>query len=395
MKRTLRNWTIAAATGAGLMLAAAGPAVSEGAREATARELILEATTISRAPQMYADIRVLIRDALLPILRDAASGKLKGLPPQSPVTGEAFVKFLAFMENVSRASDELDAALVANREALITDSAQLFAKHSSDAQLSFMRDALKLNATRRYFDALYAISRIYTGYNYDELRSAQEFAMWTQQFVLNFISNPAEMQTPDKAPPPERIAKAKAIVDEFMATARIDDMQADILRFAREVVLKVVPDEYREALRAQIDISEVKVTSQKQMILIIAPIALATVMNEKELEELRVHMRSASMLKFFKIIYDAERAITAFTVEDLQAGRTFIETAAAKGDLKPHTEDEKKAFEAELDALGKKWKEKLENAITPSTRDALIRTYHEFDDLMTSKKKPDADAKPL
>jgi hypothetical protein len=51
-------------------------------------------------------------------------------------------------------------------------------------------------------------------------------------------------------PPRERVAKAQAIVTDFMRISRIDDMVGEITRFSREVVLNV--ETLEEAQRTEV-----------------------------------------------------------------------------------------------------------------------------------------------
>ena len=351
------------------------------AKERAARDLIVEALPASRAPEIYEDLRGTVREVYLPVLRDAASGNVPGMPAPDAKMADVMAKLLTFLTYALKASDEADASAKANRDAIIADVAALLARHASAAEINNARELLRMTAARKGFDTVYAASRLATGFTYEETRSMQEFSAWANRLGQGFSG--ATPPGNGGVPSAEKIAKAQAIVNDLLRISRIDDMVADTIRFLREVPLKVAPvtEEERAEYSAQLDQYEFMYTMQKGVLIAAAPAVLAAVLNEEQLAKLHDFVRSPACAKMFLLFYDVVRAAATFTAPDIQAVQDFAAKANANGELTPRGPEEEALAEAEWEALRKKWSDRLMESVSPETREGLERSMKDLQSL--------------
>ncbi len=364
------------------------------ARERAAHDLVVEFLPASRMPEIYADIRRTVRNVYLPVLRDAASGDVPGMPAPDAEMADAMAKLLTFLTYALKASDEIEPVLAAERDAIISDIAALLAKHSSLAEIDNARELLRKTAARKGFDAIYALSRLATGFTYEETRSMQEFSAWARKTALgvSLASPPGE----GDAPPPAKVAKAQEIVNDLLANSRLDDMAARLFRFAREVVLPAVSteEEARADYKSQIDQYEFAYGLQKGVVIGVAPSVLAQTLTDEQLEKLHGFVRSPAFEKTFTLLFDAVRAATAFSVEDIREIQDFAAKAQASGKLYPRGPEEEAQAEADWEALRKKWADMLMASLSPETREGLERSAKELQGL-DMPDVPEMPEKPL
>lgn len=402
MKLPLKNLGVVCALVLGLTIAApsgnaqSGAADDAAAKERAARDLVVEALPASRVPEIYQDLRRTLREVYLPAMRDAAYGNVPGLPAPDPKMAEAVAKLMTLLTYALKASDELEPVLAAERDAMVSDAGVLLAKHSKLTEIDNLREMLRMTAARKSFDTVYAASRLVTGFNHDETRSMQEFSAWASQAAAR-ATNGAMQQPEGGTPSPEKVAKAQALVNDLLRVSRIEDMAADAIRFAREVVLPVAPgtEEERADLKAQIDQYEFNYNMQKGMMVAAAPALIAQFATDEQLGKLHDFVRSPACAKTFQLLYDVVRAATAFTVPDLKTVIEFGEKANASGDLNPRTPEQEAAAEADWEALRQKWSDKLMASLSPETRDGLERSIKALEAMDTAKAPNATPEKPL
>lgn len=377
MTRSIRSHGIAMFTGIALSLAAFAPASAAPGTEAAARQLVTEAWTTSRAPELYTDLRRTVHSVMIPASDDLVTGKVVLPMAANPQIKAVLVEVNTLLKNLDKAADEIDAVSGKYRDELIDDLARVIAKHLTAEEIEGAQGALRLPATRKSFDSVYMLYAIVTNMTYDDVHANQLFSAFIQELV---IKNAARQGQPDATTPPtpERVSKATAITTEFMTSARIEDMIADGLRFAKEVVVAVAPEAEKAALRTQIDTFEQQYAAQKPMIMILLPTGLATMLDEGDLDRLQGHLRGPGMTKLYKSLFAAERSVTAFTVADIDGAKTYLEGLKARGLFRDRTPEEKAALDADMAALGQKWEPKLNEAVSPATREAIQKSFKEF-----------------
>jgi hypothetical protein len=121
-----------------------------------ARSVIEEMILVSRLPEIYADFRRSLKEVTLPILRESGEGSIPGAPAPDAKTAGQIAKVMTFLDYVRRAADELDGPLAENRGAMISDAAELMAKHSNGADMTEIAKLLRLPVVRKASDAFYA-----------------------------------------------------------------------------------------------------------------------------------------------------------------------------------------------------------------------------------------------
>lgn len=380
MHRPVRTRAIALFAGIAYMLATfamlpPAPALAQGGKEAAARALILDTWTASHAADLYTEARRYFHSTAVPIIRDYKSGKLK-LPivEHEPLLGAFFDEAFNLVLLVEDASGEFDAAIEKHNEELQADLARLLAKHFSGEEIESLHGALRLALPRKGFDALYKIYRISFSLNYEEELANQRFAIWAQEILLEYAKRNWQLN-PTPATP-KRVATATAIVNDFMTGIRLDETVADGLRLAREVILPLEQNaDIREQQRQKIDEFEKQYNTWKPAAWIAAYTALATALSEEQLDILQQHMRGPGIAKLYKMLVEAEKAWTAFTLADIEATKTYFESAKARGLFRERTADEKAAFDADAKVLAEKWGPRLAESISPQKRDALIQSF--------------------
>src|SRR5262249_11871047 len=149
-------------------------------------------------------------------------------------------KTLTFLDYTRRAGDELDAALSENRQAMISDAAELLAKTSSLSEINETRDVLKLPGARKAFDAFYAMTRLLTGLSYGDSRSFSEFSAWADGLNIDFEHGMPGGDA-QSVPSPEKVEKAQALVTGFLNVSHFEEMVEEVKRFTRDVYAETAP----------------------------------------------------------------------------------------------------------------------------------------------------------
>lgn len=373
--------TIAPATVAQQEATPAQTSVNAEAKK-LAQALIEDTLKAAHAAEIYADMRHTLRDIYIPAVRDIAQGDYPGMPTPNPKTAALLAKLLTFMTYLSKAGDELDAALDENHDAIVSDISEQIAKTAQVSELKDLRDFLTLPAVRKSFDALYMATKLVTGFSYEDTRSFAEFSAWMRDLNFDFSQAMPGMpgQPSAQAPSKRRLAKAGALVDDLVRLSHFDDMVDDVKRFMREVYAETAPmsEADREALRDQIDQFEATYTMQKAMVLAMAPTLVASALTDEQLETLHGFIRSPAFAKAFDLVRNLVKAGTAFTKEDILAARRSLEALEKKAGSRVRDAQEQERIKDEWNALVTKWTDILKSRISPATRSGLEQSLEDL-----------------
>ncbi len=356
------------------------PQNAESAR--LAREVIEGALRDSRVAEISSDLRRTFREVHLPLLRDAVQGDLPGAPAPDAETAAIMAKGLTLLDYARRTGDELDVALTKNREAMISEAAAVIAKTSTTSQIKDAGEVMNLPAVRKSFDAFYAMTKLITGFTYQESRSFYEFSAWAESVQLGLPeAAPGGVHgKPQPVPSPKKIAKAQAVVSDLMRISQLDEMVADAKRFAREVYVETAPmsDEERQELREQIDQWEFAYNLQKTMALSAAPSMVASALTDEQLATLHNFILSPGVAKLFAVFRDIVKTGTAFTKGDVLGAQRSIEQIQQKSQTAEKSLEQRDRNRDEWSAYFDKWTDIIENSISPDTRSGLKRSFEEF-----------------
>jgi hypothetical protein len=363
--------------------AAAPEAQADPALKQAARGLIEDALKVSHAAEIFADLRRTLREVYIPAFRDMVQGSVPGVPAPDAKTAAKMAKLLTVLDYVRKAGDELDAALSENREAMISDAAGQIAKSAQPSEIKDVRDALNLPAVRKGLDAFYAMTKLVTGFSYDESRTFSEFSAWASRQDLDIQHALPGVPGSGAIPSKRKIAQAQALVNDLISVSHVDEMVADVKRFVRDVYAETAPmsEEDREELRGQADQFEFLYNMQKSVALAAAPSVAAAALSDGQLAAMHGFVRSPAFAKAFDLLRDAVRAGTAFTKEDiLEAQKAFekLEKNAKAREKKDDEPDER--GKAEMDALIQKWTGIIQSRISPETRSGLERSIEDLQD---------------
>ena len=272
-----------------------------------ARALIEEVLKITHAADIFGDLRRTLREVYIPGVRDFVMGNTPGVAAPDPKTAAAAAKVLTFMDYARRGGDELDVALSENREAMISDVAEQMAKTAKSTDIDDVRATLKLPAVTKGLDALYAISKLLTGFTYEDSRTFSSFSAWASRQNLDMAKSlpslqqliPGTPQGGDAVPSKHKIAKAQALVSDLLQVSHIDEMVEDAHRFARDVYAETapMPENEREALREQVDQFEFLYNMQKAVVLAMAPSVIAASLSDEQLSVMHGFVRSPAFAK--------------------------------------------------------------------------------------------------
>jgi hypothetical protein len=386
MKLSLKTITLALALGAGAMVALPGvqliqPAAAESVaeRETLARQLILDAGAVSHTPEIYEETRVFLRTVLVPVAKDVVSGKIPSSLPNTPEFKALSSKLVNGAELLVKASDDVDQFIKANKDEMISDAARVLAKHFSQEELEQVRASLKLEAVRKGFDGFYMFTKFaVTGYTYEETRRAQEFMGWAENVVMGRTGAGKTPQVINPNPTAEQKQKAEAIVKDFMRVSQVESIIDDGIQFARSVVIKSLPPEGQAQASAGLDQVEFMYAAQKPAVLAAAPMVIAQFLKDEELEKVHNFVKTPVFAKVFKLLRDSQKTFTAINLEDVTQAKVFFEDMKKKGVLRERNSEEKKAFEADLEAYSQKWAAKATDAIEPQTRQGLMQLVAEL-----------------
>jgi len=344
-----------------------------------AQNLIEEALSLSHVSEIFDSLRRTLSDVYIPVLRGLVQGDYPGAPEADVATASALAKMLTFMDYLRKAGDELDVALSDSRNAMISDFAAQLAKAANASELADARRIFDLPATRKTLDAAYAMSKLVTGFSYEDSRTFSEFSAWARSLSLDISQVvPGNQDRTKPAPSGRKVLKAQAFMNDLMRISHLDEMVADAEGFARDVYAETVPasPEEREKLRRDIDQYEFMYNMQKAVAIGIAPSVVAASLTDEQLETLTRYLHSPAFGKAFDLLRDAVKSATAYTKEDILDAQKAIKHLDEKSKLRSPEEREK--AKAEWSALIDKWTETLRDRISPETRRGLEQS---LDDL--------------
>ena len=356
-----------------------------------ARALIEEVLTITHAADIFGDLRRTLREVYIPGVRDFVMGNTPGVAAPDPKTAAAAAKVLTYMDYMRKGGDELDVALSENREAMISDVAEQMAKTAKSADIDEVRATLKLPAVTKGLDALYAVSKLLTGFTYEDSRTFSSFSVWASRQDLDVAKSfPGflQQQTPgtplsgEAAPSRHKIAKAQALVSDLLQVSHLDEIVEDAQRFARDVYAETapMPEDERELFREQLGQYEFLYNMQKAVVLAMAPSVLAASLSDEQLSVMHGFVRSPAFAKLANLLRGAVKAGTAFTKADILEAKKSFESLESKAKGQERNSAEERKIEAEWDALAEKWTEILKKRISPEVRDALEKGLGDIND---------------
>jgi hypothetical protein len=359
-------------------------AVAERQRMLT--EIIARALTASRLPEIYADLRYALGELYLPALRDMLSD-----PNAAERDPEALAKITAIVPVLDfslRAARELDPVLSTVRDEMIADIAAHQAKYSSAEEIRLAAEFLDTPATRKGFNAFYAFTRFLTAYDQNDIRASREMSAWMKDWKFDANANPfAQPNLPP--PPPGKVAKAGAVVTDFLRVSRVDDMVADVVNFMRNVVLEVdaLKPEEADMVRTGLQQFEFYYNLGKSMAMAMAPSGLAAVMSDDQLSKFHLMLLSPVTTKSANLLYSAVREATSFTKQDITEFRQLAAKAEAAGEKWQDNPELQTKMNAEWEALAGKWRERLSASLTPETRQGLETSIAAFNALLEEEAK--------
>ena len=344
-----------------------------------AQSLIEEALGLSHAAEIFDDLRRTLRDVYIPVMRGLVQGDYPGAPEADVASASALAKMLTFMDYLRKAGDELDVALSEYRGAMLSDFSEQMAKAANASELADARRLFDLPATRKTLDASYAMSKLVTGFSYEDSRTFSEFSAWARNLNLDITQvMPGNQDRTKPVPSGRKVLKAQAFMNDLMRISHLDEMVADAECFARDVYAETIPasPEEREKLRHDIEQYAFMYNLQKAVVIGIAPSVVAASLTDEQLETLTGYLHSPAFAKAFDLLRDAVKSATAYTKEDILEAQKSIKDLDEKSKLRNPEEREK--AKAEWSALIDKWTEKLKEKISPETRQGLEQSMDEL-----------------
>ncbi len=396
MRHILKAWAIAVPVAFGMLVplgmvpAARAQSEDSAEKERQLGAIVGETITASRLPEVYADIRRVLRDAYLPSMRDAAKEGGTGKPEYDADIMRNIGTILSLLDYSVRAADEAEPFLNQHRDEMVADFARLQAHYLTMPEIQALGELLNLPAIRKAFNALYAGSRLFTDYTYQELKSYYEMTAWFRDLNINTQNNP--LAQPDaKTPSPDLVGKAQSIINDFLRVSRVDEMVERVTRFMKEVQLQsdLIPQEQRQAVRDGLEKFEFFYNLQKSMVLAVGPSALAAFLDRDKLEKLHLLVLAPVTAKSFRLIDEFLREATSFSKEDITSLQKFVDDAKARGLFGERSAEDKARLEAEMKTLAESWRDRVMASLTPETRQGLERSIDEIQKL--NKEQQDND----
>jgi len=344
-----------------------------------AQNLIEEALGLSHAAEIFDDLRRTLRDVYIPVMRGLLQGDYPGAPEADVASASALAKILTFMDYLRKAGDELDVALSEYRGAMLSDFSEQMAKAANASELSDARRLFDLPATRKTLDASYAMSKLVTGFSYEDSKTFSEFSAWARNLNLDITQvMPGNQERSKPVPSGRKVLKAQAFMNDLMRISHLDEIVANAECFARDVYAETVPasPEEREKLRRDIEQYAFMYNLQKAVVIGIAPSVVAASLTDEQLETLTGYLHSPAFAKAFDLLRDAVKSATAYTKEDILEAQKSIKDLDEKSKLGNPEEREK--AKAEWSALIDKWSQKLKEKISPETRRGLEQSMDEL-----------------
>ena len=352
---------------------------ADPAAKAIAQNLIEESLRLSHAAEIFDAFRRTIREVFIPMIRGLVQGDYPGAIEPDTATASALAKVLTFLDYVRKAGDELDATLSANRSALISDLASQMAKDADASALGDARRVFDLPATHKTMDAVYAASKLITGFSYDDSRIFSEFAVWARNLNLDLSRiMPGNQDGTAPVPSGTKIRKAQAFVNDFMRMSHLEEVATDVETFARDVYAETVPASpgERDNLRRGIDQYQFMYNLQKAVVIGIAPSVIAASLSDEQLETLTGYLHSPAFGKAFDLFRNAVKSTTAYTKDDVLEAQKALKDLDEKSKLK--TPGEREKAKAAWTALINQWTDTLKNRMSPETLKGLEQS---LDDL--------------
>lgn len=375
---------------AGGLLPSGAQAQDSGAeKERILAGLMSEALAPSRLPEIYADIRRSVREVYLPLMREQLENARPGQPAPEPRDADRLAKLATFFDYALRASDELAPVLAASRDEIIGDIARLQAKYLSRAEVDALAELLDMPAMRKLFNTVYAATRLFTNYSYDEVRSYYALSEWMKELNFDIANNP--FTNPGAATPsPEAVSKAQGVITDLFRISRLDDMVADVVRFGKEVQASsdIVLEEDREQVRQSVQNLEFFYNLQKSVVLSVGPSILASALAEDQLDKLHLMVLSPVLAKSFGMLHEVVRSATSLNRQDIEALARFKSETEENGLFPERSPEVEAELEAGAKALGEKWRERLMASLTPETRAGLERSIEALEALKDEDEKP-------
>ena len=358
----------------------APPANPEAKR--AARMLVEEGLRASHASEIFSDLRRTLREVYIPSVRDLIEGSTPGVPPPDPKATAALAKLLTFLDYAHKAGDELDVALTENREAMISDTAEEIARTAQPGEIEELRKALELPAVRKAFDTVYAMSKLVTGFSYEDSRTFARFSAWAkgQNIAWDEALHGLEPGNGKPVPSAQKMVKAQALVNDLYAASHADEMAADVSRFVREVYAGTAPmsDQERQELILQAQQWEFRYNMQKAVALAAAPSVLASTLTEEQLEAVHKFVRSPAFAKLFDLVRNTVKAGTALTKEEALEAQKAARELEEKARERERSTGEQDRIEKEWNALAEKWANTIRDRISPDTRTGLDRALEDL-----------------
>ena len=189
-----------------------------------AQNLIEEALGLSHAAEIFDDLRRTLRDVYIPVMRGLVQGDYPGAPEADVASASALAKMLTFMDYLRKAGDELDVALSEYRGAMLSDFSEQMAKAANASEIADARRLFDLPATRKTLDAAYAMSKLVTGFSYEDSRTFSEFSAWARSLNLDITQvMPGNNGNSSKPVPSGRkVLKAQAFMNDLVRISHLD-----------------------------------------------------------------------------------------------------------------------------------------------------------------------------
>ncbi len=343
-----------------------------------AHDLIEQALNDSHATEIFSELRRTLKDVYIPIMREMVQGGFPGAPETNAATAASLARMLTFMDYLRKAGDELDAALSKDRDAIVSDVAEEVARSADESTIGDLKRMMDLPAVRKAMDGAYAVSKLVTGFTYEDSRKLSEFSAWANSLSVDISKSMPGTEGP--APSTRKVLKAQSLVDEILRVSHFDEMAADVQRFAREVYAETapLPDDDREELVGKIEQFEFLYNMQKAIVIGVAPSALAAALTDEQLDTLRAYVRSPAFTKAFNLTHNAVKSATAFTKEDVLELRKALDDLDKKAALREKSANERDKVRDEWSALIQRWMEALKNRISPETRKGLQQSLEDL-----------------
>ena len=334
----------------------------------------------SHAAEIFDDVRRTLRDVYIPVMRGMVQGDYPGAPETSAVDAAALAKMLTVMDYLRKAGDELDAALTEYRSAMISDAAEQIARTANSSEVADLRRIVELPAVQKTMTAFYGLSRLVTGFSYEDSRAFSAFSAWAANLSIDLSQVMPGQGDSRPVPSARKVLKAQALMNDLLRISHLDEMSGKVSRFAREVFAETAPlsDSDREKVRQKIDQYEFLYNMQRAVVMGIAPSVVAASLTDEQLATCDAFVRSPAFAKAFDLLFNAVGAATAYSKDDVLEAQKALQDLDKKTRLTDRSEAERDDAKAQWQALIDKWTEILKNRISPETRRGLEQS---LDDL--------------